>query len=85
VIDLANEFIKIWGSGQINTPPSEKSAPHEAHLLKLCIDKAIHELLWQPVLESSTAIEWTVSWYKAWHQENKALRSLSLNQIGNFQ
>ena len=85
VIELANKFVEAWGSGQINTPPSESSAPHEAHLLKLCIDKAIYELHWRPLLDSEEAIDWTVAWYKAWHLENKVLRSLSLDQIRNFQ
>ncbi|HUU39394.1 MAG TPA: CDP-glucose 4,6-dehydratase, partial [Desulfatiglandales bacterium] len=85
VIDLANRFVDAWGSGQINTPQFEKSAPHEAHLLKLCIDKAIYELQWKPLLSSEDAIEWTVEWYKAWHLNNKVLQNLSLNQITNFQ
>lgn len=84
VIDLANKFVKTWGSGQINTPPSEKSAPHEAYLLRLCIDKAVYELQWKPLLDSSAAIDWTVDWYKSWHLENMDLRSLSLNQIRKF-
>ena len=84
VIDLANKFVKAWGSGQIHTSPSEKSAPHEDHLLRLCIDRAIHELKWKPLLDSSAAIDWTVDWYKAWHLNDRDLRSLSLSQIRNF-
>ncbi len=81
VIELANQFVKAWGSGQIDTPPSEQKAPHEVHLLKLCIDKAIRELRWQPSVDSTAAIGWTVDWYKAWHLKNTDLQSFSLNQI----
>ena len=84
VIDLTNEFVKIWGSGKTHAPPSEKSAPHEAHLLRLCIDKAVHELQWQPLLNSSTAIDWTVVWYKTWHLKNTDMQSFSLKQIRKF-
>ncbi len=70
VIELAEKFIKAWGGGTIETPPSENKAPHEAHLLKLCIDKAMHELHWKPTLDSESAIDWTVEWYKAWHNKN---------------
>jgi CDP-glucose 4,6-dehydratase len=84
VIDLADKFVKTWGSGQIKTPPSEKSALHEANLLRLCIDKAVHEIHWKPILDSRAAIHWTADWYKSWHLSNDNLRSLSLNQIRNF-
>jgi CDP-glucose 4,6-dehydratase len=84
VIDLANKFVKTWGSGQIDTPPSENSAPHEAHLLRLCVDRAVHELQWKPLLDSRAAIDWTVEWYKTWHLSDKDLRSLSLSQIRRF-
>jgi CDP-glucose 4,6-dehydratase len=81
VMELARKFVNAWGSGQIETPPSRNAAPHEDHLLRLCIDKAVHELQWRPVLDSSAAVEWTVEWYKAWHRGDKDLRRFSLNQI----
>lgn len=80
-IELANQFVKAWGRGQISTPQPEKSVPHEAHLLRLCIDKAIRELRWQPSVDSTAAIGWTVDWYKAWHLKNTDLQIFSLNQI----
>jgi len=60
------------------------SAPHEARLLRLCIDRAVDELQWRPLLDCSTAIDWTVDWYKTWHLNDKDLRSSSLSQIRNF-
>lgn len=85
VIELVEKFVKTWGSGRIKTPPSKKDTLHEAHLLRLCIDKANHELPWSPVLDSGTAIDWTVTWYKTWHLGNNNLRRLSLNQIRRFE
>jgi len=84
VIDLANKFITAWGAGNIQTIQTETNAPHEAHLLRLCIDKAMNELSWKPFLGGGDAIDWTVGWYKAWHMGDKDLRSLSLSQIRSF-
>jgi CDP-glucose 4,6-dehydratase len=84
VIEIVSQFVNAWGSGQIDTPASQQIAPHEARLLKLCIDKATHELQWHPSVDSYVAIDWTVAWYKNWYQKNKDLRSLSLNQIQSF-
>ena len=38
--------------------------PHEANLLMLDIEKAKAALGWQPKLNSSDAINWTMNWYK---------------------
>lgn len=80
---LADRFINTWGNGTIKTPHIKK-APHEAHLLNLNIDKAIFELKWQPVLDSSSAIDWTVNWYKSWYQANDDWQNISTAQIKEF-
>ena len=85
MLELTKIFIEAWGCGSIETPSAEDAAPHEAHLLKLCIDKAIHELQWRPVLNSKNAIEWTMDWYKAWHERKADLRCFSINQITEFE
>ncbi len=77
---LAEKFIRVWGKGIIQTP-FIKQEPHEAHLLHLSIDKAISELKWQPLLDSSDAIDWTVEWYKHWHQSRDNLQKESTRQI----
>ncbi len=84
VIDLANKFTAAWGDGKTPAIQSETNAPHEAHLLRLYIDKAINELHWKPLLGGGDSIDWTVEWYKAWHMRDKDLRSLSLSQIISF-
>ncbi len=84
VAELAEKFIAAWGGGSMETPPRSGAAPHEAHLLKLCIDKAAGELGWRPTLDSAQAIDWTVAWYKAWHT-GRDLRAESLRQIREFE
>ncbi len=80
---LAERFIAAWGSGAIQSPPAGK-APHEAHLLHLNIDKALFDLQWRPILDSSSAIDWTVDWYKSWHQSKKTMQDVSVLQINQF-
>ncbi len=85
VAELAERFIKVWGSGTIQRQHIDEKAPHEAHLLNLNIDKSTFELKWQPVLDSTSAIDWTAHWYKSWYEHIDNLHSLSVHQIQNFQ
>jgi len=81
---LAEHFIDVWGSGTIRLPRSRK-IPHEAHLLNLNVDKALFELNWLPVLNSSSSIHWTVEWYKSWlNKNNNNLHNISVYQIREF-
>jgi CDP-glucose 4,6-dehydratase len=47
---------------------SDPTAPHEAGRLHLQIDKAHHQLGWQPHWNFSTTVERTVSWYRRVHE-----------------
>ena len=58
--------------------------PHEAHFLKLDIDKAINELKWRPRLSLDMAIQWTVEWYQAWAQGNN-MQDMMLSQIKQYE
>jgi len=85
VKELVERFIAAWGNGEIHISPLHETAPHEAHLLHLNIDKAEVELNWHPKLDSSTAINWTVLWYKTWNANNKDARNCSIEQIHAFE
>lgn len=61
--ELVDRAVEFWGSGQW-TSPDAGNQPHEAGVLKLDISKAIDQLNWKPALNSSQAIDWTISWYK---------------------
>jgi CDP-glucose 4,6-dehydratase len=43
--------------------------PHEAPLLRLDSTLSHEKLGWSPVWDAGTAIERTVAWYRAWHQD----------------
>lgn len=47
---------------------SDPTAPHEAGRLHLQIDKAHHQLGWQPRWDFATTVERTVAWYRAVHE-----------------
>ncbi|MEN6374050.1 MAG: CDP-glucose 4,6-dehydratase [Smithella sp.] len=80
---MAERFVTVWGCGTIKTPTMKK-AYHETHFLHLNIDKTLFELKWRPVLDSSSAINWTVDWYKLWHRSLKNRSNESVRQIRQF-
>jgi len=63
VKDLVEIAIKSWGNGNW-VDSSDKNQPHEAGILKLDISRAIKDLQWNPKMNSTQAIEWTIQWYK---------------------
>ncbi len=81
VKDLVQTAIQCWGNGTW-VDRSDASQPHEAGLLQLDITKAKTILNWQPKLNSTTAIEWTINWYK---QQPENIVGFTLQQIKNYQ
>jgi len=63
VRELVQTAIGVWGSGSWEDK-SSPGTPHEAGLLKLDISRAVKELGWMPKLDASTAIRWTLEWYR---------------------
>lgn len=63
VAALVIEILKHWpGRWQEVRDPS---APHEAGLLSLAIDKAVHYLKWRPVWDFEHTVEATAKWYRS--------------------
>jgi CDP-glucose 4,6-dehydratase len=84
VLELAKRFIADWGDGEIALAKPNQSTLHEIRLLRLSIEKAINKLGWFPILDSLTAINRTIDWYKTWRQGKKNLRDVSLEQIYDY-
>ena len=63
VNEVAEKFIKFYGSGEIKSI-SNPNALHEANLLTLDISKSRVRLDWKPVLDIEEALKMTVEWYK---------------------
>lgn len=58
---------------------------HEAGLLKLSCDKALHELKWKPALRFEDAARLTATWYdKYYHQGTDGLYEFTLGQIAEY-
>jgi len=80
---IADNLARSWGNGASWRQDSAVH-PHEAHLLKLDASQAHASLGWRPVLSLSTALDWIVSWYRAF-QEGADLRTFTAKQIESYE
>lgn len=62
---------------------SDATAPHEAQLLQLCIDKARSLLHWQPCWDFGRSIEMTVQWYRS-SADGTRIASTTLEQVSQY-
>ncbi len=69
--ELVAAILEHWPGEWLDQ--SDPTAPHEANLLHLQIDKAHHQLGWQPRWDYATTLSRTVGWYRAHHQGTPAL------------
>jgi len=79
---VVNQLVSLWGS-DISWKQDEAFQPHEDRYLMLDCAKARHRLKWEPVLEITTALRWTVEWMKAL-DAGADMRGVSESQIGRF-
>jgi len=69
VAELLDEIKKHWpGAGWKDV--SGSSSFHEAGLLKLCCDKALHKIGWQPVMNFAGTVRLTSSWYRSFYESS---------------
>jgi CDP-glucose 4,6-dehydratase len=64
VREVADAFVRQWGSGRWTTPAALPAQPHEAALLAVDASKAQRELGWRVRLGLEDAIAWTAAWHK---------------------
>ena len=83
VEELVKLAISVFGKGSYECPKLENQ-PHEAHLLRLDISKAVQLLGWKPVLTSEKAIELTMSWYCNFLNKEKDSTTLIEENITSF-
>ncbi|QPN65844.1 CDP-glucose 4,6-dehydratase [Synechococcus sp. CBW1006] len=82
VRDLVEEALKHWpGDWQDLSDPA---APHEAGRLHLQIDKAHHQLGWQPRWPFATTIERTVGWYRKVHDSPEQASACCLADLSAY-
>ena len=65
--ELVGAIVEAWGSGAWHTVP-QTSAPHEANVLRLAIEKAFARLGWSPRWSVLEAVRHTIGWYALHHR-----------------
>jgi len=84
VLDVLNELKKYWRNNQREELFSihTNSNFHEAGLLKLNCDRALHYLKWNSTLNFETTLSMTSKWYDLYYNGNKeSIKSFTLDQI----
>lgn len=79
---VVEELISLWGS-DITWKQDEAYQPHEDRYLMLDCAKARHQLQWEPLLDITTALHWTVEWMKSC-QAGADMRRVTESQTGRF-
>lgn len=87
VLELLSSLAEIWG---FNTASDSYTVTgdipfREASLLKLCTDKALLELKWQPTLSYDACATMTGQWYKQVVGSNSDARAVTLAQIRTYE
>jgi CDP-glucose 4,6-dehydratase len=80
---IATKMADGWGNGAAWTRDEDPGA-HEAGSLRLDSSKARSELSWQAPLGIEAALEWTIDWYRAWHQ-GQDMHPITLAQIEGYE
>jgi CDP-glucose 4,6-dehydratase len=81
VAQIVEALISGFGQGAWQQDPGQH--PHEAHYLKLDIQKAETHLDWHPVLNINEALTMIVDWYQAL-RGNQDMLQFTVNQIQTF-
>ena len=79
--ELVEQMLKSMAGRWINQ--SNATAPHEAHLLQLCIDKARSQLGWQPGWNFELSVDMTATWYQSWLDGSSA-NTITLKQLEQY-
>ena len=88
--ELVDLFVSAWGSGSWKDT-STPGQVHEAHLLRLSIDKAVTLLGWRPRWAVRETVRRTATWYRTFYERREAermpgfMRESCLGDIANYQ
>jgi CDP-glucose 4,6-dehydratase len=85
VKDLVEEIMLAWKGTDWVDKSGYSKMPSEAGLLKLCCDKALHTLNWEPTLNFSETAKWTAEWYRTYYESGeKSAQEITQTQIIDF-
>ena len=84
VSELLTALAGHWPGAKWKTEGTS-GAKKEATLLKLCCDKALHQLEWHAALNFEDTVAMTARWYRAYyHQDGADMMSLTRHQIDDY-
>ncbi len=82
---LIDEMSKYWNHVRWNDISECHGHVHEAGLLKLNCDKALHDFKWLSTLQFEETVRMTVEWYKTFYEGGeKPMREYSIKQIEEY-
>jgi CDP-glucose 4,6-dehydratase len=85
VKELIEEMGIHWDNIKWNDISQKDDHVHEAGLLKLYCDKALHSLNWEPVLNFQETVKYTVEWYRTYDErKTENMYQFTLQQIENY-
>ncbi len=87
VLDVLNELKKYWtnsGSEELFNINAGSNF-HEAGLLKLNCDRALHYIGWNPTMDFQTTLAMTSKWYNHFYNEGSVnMQSFTIKQIEEY-
>ena len=82
---LIEEMSKHWSNIKWNDVSDRPERLHEAGLLKLNCDKALHDLGWKSALQFGDTVAFTVDWYKKFYKNrDQSMYDFTVNQIETY-
>ena len=85
VRELIDAMAEHWINVRWKDISQSQQHLHEAGLLKLNCDKALHDLQWQSTMNFNETVEMTVEWYKQFYQQDgSSIHQLTTMQINQY-
>ena len=84
VAELLDTMANNWPNAHWEIPKGFESGGHEAQLLKLSCDKALFHLNWQAIMKFSETVDFTVDWYRTWHERDQEMGIYTVSQIEQY-
>ncbi len=80
---IADYLAAAWGEGAGWIRDTDTGV-HEAGTLRLDASRARTELGWRPRLDIEDALDWTLRWYRTWHEAGAVLET-TLRQMADYE
>jgi CDP-glucose 4,6-dehydratase len=81
---LIDAMSKRWPAVRWHVPENLPPQAHEANLLKLSCDKALFHLRWRATMSFEETVEFTVDWYRTWHERPASVPEVAGAQIDRY-